>query len=62
MIYDQIIKQLMEQHFNVYGLPDPLHSDNGKEFLNNLWRELFKIQLYYNSALKPFLKICGTCP
>ena len=34
-------KVLMDQHFNVYGLPDQLHSDNVKEFLNNLWRELF---------------------
>ena len=34
-------KVLMDQHFNLYGLPDQLHSDNGKEFLNNLWRELF---------------------
>ena len=34
-------KVLMDQHFNVYGLLDQLHSDNGKEFMNNLWRELF---------------------
>ena len=37
----------MDHHFNVYGLPDQLHSDNGREFVNNLWRELyseFKIQ------------------
>ena len=32
---------LMDHHFNVYGLPDQLHSDNGREFVNNLWRELF---------------------
>ena len=40
-------KVLMDQRFNIYGLPDQLHSDNGKEFVNNLWRELlseFKIQ------------------
>ena len=36
-----VAKVLMDQHFNVYGFPDQLHSDNGKEFLNNLWRELF---------------------
>ena len=34
-----LAKILMDQHFNVYGLPDQLHSDNGKEFANNLWRE-----------------------
>ena len=28
----------MDKHFNVYGLPDQLHSDKGKEFVNNLWR------------------------
>ena len=31
----------MDQHFNIYGLPDQLHSDNGKEFVNKLGRELF---------------------
>ena len=36
-----VAKVLMDQHFNVYGLPDQLHSNNGKEFVNNLWRELF---------------------
>ena len=36
-----VAKKLLDQHFNVYGLPDQLHSDNGKEFVNNLWRELF---------------------
>ena len=36
-----LAKVLMDKHFNIYGLPDQLHSDNGKEFVNNLWRELF---------------------
>ena len=31
-----VAKVLMDQHFNVYGLPDQFHSDNGKEFVNNL--------------------------
>ena len=31
-----VAKVLMDQHFNAYGLPDLLHSDNGKEFVNNL--------------------------
>ena len=30
-----VAKALMVQHFNVYGLQDQLHSDNGKEFVNN---------------------------
>ena len=40
-------KVLMEKQFNFYGLLDHLHSDNGKEFVKNLWGELlskFKIQ------------------
>ena len=37
----KMAKVLMDQHFNIYGLPDQLHSDNSKEFVNNLWRELF---------------------
>ena len=50
----------MDQHFNLYGLLDQLHSDNGKEFANNLWWELFsefKIQhtttLPYNPSSNP---------
>ena len=34
-------KVLIDQFFNVYGLPDQLHLDNSREFVNNLWRELF---------------------
>ena len=36
-----IAKVLMDHHFNVYRLPDQLHSDNGREFVNNLWRVFF---------------------
>ena len=66
-------KVLMDQHFNVYGLPDQLHADNRKEFVINLWRELFSIlknhhtttQLYNPSSnpVKCFLeyKITGIC-
>ena len=31
-----VAKVLMDQHFNINGLPDQLHSDNGNEFVNNL--------------------------
>ena len=31
-----VVKVLMDTHFNVYGLPDQLHLDNVKEFVNNL--------------------------
>ena len=37
----KMAKVLMDNHFNVYGLPDQLHADNGRDFVNNLWRELF---------------------
>ena len=50
-----VAKLLMDKHFNVNGIPDQLRSDNGKEFVYNLWREFFsefKIQhtttLLYN--------------
>ena len=33
-----VAKVLVDQHLNIYGLPDRLHSDNGREFVNNLWR------------------------
>ena len=55
-----VTKVLIDQHFNTYRLPDQLHSDSGKEFVNNLWRELFsefKIQhsttLAYNPSSNP---------
>ena len=55
-----VAKVLMDQHFNIYRLLDQLHSDNGKEFVHNLWRELFsefKIQLTttppYNPSSNP---------
>ena len=53
-------KVLMGQQFKVDGLPDQLHSDNVKEFVNNLWREFFsefKIQhtttLLYTPSSNP---------
>ena len=34
-----VAKVLMDEHFNIYGLPDQPNSDNGREFVNNLWKE-----------------------
>ena len=51
-----VAKVLVDQHFNIYGLPDQLHSDNGREFVNNVWRELFsefKIQHKTTSPYNP---------
>ena len=46
-----VAKVLMDQHFKIYGLPDQLHSDNGKEFFNNLLRELFfKFKIQYTKT------------
>ena len=44
-------KVLMDQHFNIFGLPDQLHSDNGREFVNNLWKELFsKLKIQHTTT------------
>ena len=32
---------LVGEHFLVHGLPHQIHSDNGLEFVNFLWKELF---------------------
>ena len=44
----------MDQHFNIYGLPDQLHSDNRREFVNNLWRELFSEFKIQHTTRPPF--------
>ena len=36
-----VAKVLMDHHFNVYGLLDQLHSDNGREFVNEFWKSCF---------------------
>ena len=49
-----VAKVLMDKHFNVYGLPDQLHYDNGKEFVNNLWRELFSEFQIQHTTITPY--------
>ena len=52
-----VAKVLMDPYFNVYRLPDQLHLDNGREFVNNLWRELlseFKTQHTTTSLYNAF--------
>ena len=34
-------RTLVGEHFAVHGLPHQIHSDNGLEFVNSLWKELF---------------------
>ena len=36
-----VVEVLMDQHFYFYCMLDQLQSDQGKEFVYNLWRELF---------------------
>ena len=49
-----VTKVLMDQHFNIFGLPDQLHSDNGNEFVNNLWRELFSEFKIQHTTTTPY--------
>ena len=49
-----VAKVLMDQHFIIFGLPDLLHSDNGKEFVNNLWRELFSEFKIQHTTTPPY--------
>ena len=36
-----VARVLIREHFSVFGLPNQIHSDNGAEFVNKLWVELF---------------------
>ena len=47
-------KVLMDQHFNIFGLPDQLHSDNGREFVNNLRKELFSELKIQHTTMPPY--------
>ena len=36
-----VARVLIHEYFSVFGLPNQIHSDNGTEFVNKLWAELF---------------------
>ena len=36
-----VARVLIHEHFSVFALPNQIHSDNGAEFVNKLWTELF---------------------
>ena len=36
-----VARVLIREHFSLFGLPNQIHSDNGHEFVNKLWVELF---------------------
>ena len=44
----------MDQHFNFIGLPDQLHLDNVREFVNNLGRELFSEFKIQHTTTPPY--------
>ena len=51
-----VAKVLLDQHVNIYELLDQLHLDTGREFVNNLWKELsseLKIQHTTTPLNKP---------
>ena len=37
-----IAKILVQEHIPIHGVPQQLHSDNGLEFCNTIWREMTK--------------------
>ena len=49
-----IVRHLIERVFSVFGPPEPLHSDQGKEFENELVKELQSVFLYKKHVQPPF--------
>ena len=49
-----VAKVLMDQHFNIFDIPDQLHSDNRREFVNNLWKELFSELKIQHTTTPPY--------
>ena len=49
-----VAKELMDQHFNIYELPDQLHLNKGREFVNNLWKELFSEFKIQHTTTPPY--------
>ena len=41
-------------HFSVFGLPNQIHSDNGAEFVNKLWVELFSELKILHTRTPPY--------
>ena len=52
-----VAKMLMDRHFNFFGLQNQLHSDNRKEFVNNLWRELYSEFKIQRTTTLPFIRL-----
>ena len=49
-----VARVLIREHFSVFGLPNQIHSDNGAEFLNKLWAELFSELKILHTRTPPY--------
>ena len=49
-----VARVLIHEHFSVFGLPNQIHSDNGKEFVNRLWIELFSELKILHTKTPPY--------
>ena len=45
---------LIRKHFSVFGLPNQIHRDNGHEFINRLWIELFSELKILHTKTPPY--------
>ena len=48
-----VARVLIREHFSVLGLPNQIHSDNGPEFVNKLWVELFSELKILHTRIPP---------
>ena len=49
-----VARVLIHEHFSVFGLPNQIHSDNGAEFVNKLWVELFSELKILHTRTPPY--------
>ena len=49
-----VARVLIHEHFSVFGLPNQIHSDNGAEFVNKLWSELFSELKILHTRTPPY--------
>ena len=44
-------KVLIREHFSLFVLQNQIHSDNGREYINQLWKELFQEITYQDTTI-----------
>ena len=49
-----VARVLICDYFSVFGLPNQIHRDNGKEFINKLWIELFSELKILHTKTPPY--------